>query len=322
MSVSRIGAAILLGTLIGTPGVRGQLSEAASPLDEVFAPFAVVINGDTVALTQIMIGVMPDEHVTIEPLDGGAPIHVTWDDGAATPAGGGSWRGQAPSAPGFSEATIEAGGGSITVTFAVLRPMTDVRDGSLNGYRIGEYRTPGPSRAARYGVPRGFIEATPDDWDRRVSPRFRLGQFLCKDPGDPRYLLVTPELLAKLELILDELVRVGIDGARLNVMSGFRTPAYNRAIGNTTSFSRHLYGDAADIFVDVNGDGDMDDVNGDGRRDIRDARWLADLVERIAGSGLVAEPGSFEPGGLATYRRNAAHGPFVHVDTRGRAARW
>ena len=41
-------------------------------------------------------------------------------------------------------------------------------------------------------------------------------------------------------------------------MSGFRTPQYNKGGGNTggrAGLSRHMYGDAADIFIDSNGDG-------------------------------------------------------------------
>ena len=46
--------------------------------------------------------------------------------------------------------------------------------------------------------------------------------------------------------------------------------------------------------------------------------WLARIVEAV----MADPPWRTEPGGLAVYRRNPAHGPFVHVDTRGRRARW
>jgi len=99
--------------------------------------------------------------------------------------------------------------------------------------------------------------------------------------------------------------------------AGFRTPAYNRAIGNATVYSRHLWGDAADIFVDRDGDGEMDDPNGDGRSSVADARALSALVERVE-----AGDAALRPGGMGVYRRNATHGPFVHVDARGYRARW
>ena len=108
----------------------------------------------------------------------------------------------------------------------------------------------------------------------------------------------------------------GDSAISLAVMSGFRTPAYNAAVGNTTVYSRHLWGDAADVYVDADGNGDMDDLNGDGRSDIQDARVLASWIEEAVASSPVRS------GGLAAYRRTAAHGPFVHVDARGVRARW
>jgi hypothetical protein len=93
---------------------------------------------------------------------------------------------------------------------------------------------------------------------------------------------------------------------------------YNRAIGNG-QHSRHIYGGAADIYVDVSPRDDvMDDLNGDGRFDYRDAQWLYGLADELFG---LPEYGEFR-GGLGVYRRNSVHGPFLHVDARGRRARW
>jgi uncharacterized protein YcbK (DUF882 family) len=102
------------------------------------------------------------------------------------------------------------------------------------------------------------------------------------------------------------------------IMSGYRTPWYNRAIGNVP-YSRHVYGGAADIYIDQSpADGVMDDLNGDGRLDRGDARWLADFIDTMA------RRGDFGPriGGLGVYGRTAAHGAFVHIDVRGNRARW
>ena len=65
-------------------------------------------------------------------------------------------------------------------------------------------------------------------------------------------------------------------------------------------------------------DGTMDDLNGDGRSTIDDARILQDIAERVDRSEY---PGT-RPGGLGSYRRNSVRGPFIHVDARGRSARW
>jgi hypothetical protein len=102
------------------------------------------------------------------------------------------------------------------------------------------------------------------------------------------------------------------------IMSGFRTPAYHRAIGNRTSYSRHLWGDGADIYIDTDGDGIIDDLNRDGRSDIEDARLLASIVGRMENGGAA----DVMPGGLAVYRANPAHGPFVHLDSRRLDISW
>jgi uncharacterized protein YcbK (DUF882 family) len=117
--------------------------------------------------------------------------------------------------------------------------------------------------------------------------------------------------------VLASLNSRGHDVPTLHVMSGYRTPYYNRAIGNTTEYSRHLYGDAADIFVDVDDDQWMDDLTGDGRATEADARYLARLVRGQPTPG----DDRFE-GGLGVYDTAPHRGPFVHVDLRGYHARW
>jgi hypothetical protein len=82
------------------------------------------------------------------------------------------------------------------------------------------------------------------------------------------------------------------------------------------SDSRHQYGDAADVFVDNNGDGRMDDLNHDRRIDWRDAKVIVDAVERVER----AHPDLSGGGGV--YRATRAHGPFAHIDARGKRARW
>jgi hypothetical protein len=77
-----------------------------------------------------------------------------------------------------------------------------------------------------------------------------------------------------------------------------------------------MYGDAADVFVDSDGDGRMDDLNHDGRIDTRDARVIVSAVERV--ERLHPELA----GGVGVYRATRSHGPFVHIDVRGRRARW
>lgn len=196
----------------------------------------------------------------------------------------------------------------------------------LGGYRLGRYPEP-EERGAAYAVPTHLTEVTATQADHRLSEHFRIGQFLCKqEAGWPRYVLVQPRLLQVLEAIVAELARRGQPVRTLAIMSGYRTPAYNRALGNVP-YSRHIYGDAADIFVDEDGDGAMDDLDGNGRLELADALWLRDLIAQLLPAAEVAattagRAGTLPAGGLAAYGATAAHGPFVHVDARGYSARW
>lgn len=284
-----------------------------------FADFAVNVGGVEVSLRVLMLGVDPGTTVPIRAVDAGSTLRVEASSGRLQRGERGGWRWVAPRQAGFHDLVItrRASADTVRLTFAVYRPLADAENGVLNGYRIGAYRPRTANRSVAYEAPSGLIEARPADYDRRVSPNFRLRDFLCKDPGDPRYLLVTPQLLEKLEAVLVGINDAGYATPSLTVMSGFRTPAYNRAIGNTTDFSRHLWGDAADVYVDRDGNGEMDDLNGDGRVDVRDARWLSRVVDSV-----MAGNRNLEPGGLSVYRRNAVRGPFVHIDARGRRARW
>jgi uncharacterized protein YcbK (DUF882 family) len=194
-------------------------------------------------------------------------------------------------------------------------------DGWMGMYRMGYW--PGEQRAegALYGLPSGFIEVTPGNRDLPVSEHFRLRDFLTKDQEHvwPKYLVLRESLLDKLELVMDELRLMGYPVQRLQVMSGFRHPFYNAlgvGAGGRARESRHQYGDAADVFVDNDGDGRMDDLDGDGHATVMDADLIILAVERVE----MAHPEL--TGGIGRYYATHAHGPFVHVDVRGTAARW
>ena len=207
-------------------------------------------------------------------------------------------------------------------TFITLRPFSDKTEGRIGRYRIGFW--PGerrPVRRAGYENPEGFIEVTEENQDTRISEHFRLRDFLTKGQTDvwPKYLVLREDLVDKLELVIADLESHGVQVERMRVMSGFRTPQYNAGGGNTAgraSNSRHMYGDAADVFVDNDGDWRMDDLNGDGRVNTRDASVIRAAVERVER----AYPDL--TGGVGVYRATSAHGPFAHVDVRGYRARW
>ena len=209
-----------------------------------------------------------------------------------------------------------------SLVVVALESFDEIQGARLKGYRVGRWPTSGlAARDARYARPPGFIAVTKENRATSVSKRFRLHDFLTHDQQDvwPKVLVLRPTLLDKLELIGNELERRGLP-SRLHVMSGFRTPQYNEqgvgAKGGRASQSRHMYGDAADVFVDANEDGMMDDLDGDGKVTVKDARVLFAVAE-----GIELEHPDLV-GGLSAYPANSAHGPFVHVDTRGKRARW
>jgi len=217
---------------------------------------------------------------------------------------------------------VRDSGASDHFAFVNLVPFAEKKRGMLGTYRMGSW--PAEQRGAsseRYGNPPGFIRVTPENQDTRVSEHFRLRDFLTKDQTKvwPKYLVLQEGLIDKLELVIGALSQRGITVSRMSVMSGFRTPQYNErgvGAGGRAQNSRHQYGDAADVFVDNDGNGGMDDLNGDGRVTIADARFLAQVVEQVE----QAHPKL--TGGVGVYSATSAHGPFVHVDVRGTRARW
>ncbi|HEX6059423.1 MAG TPA: hypothetical protein VFZ11_10450 [Gemmatimonadaceae bacterium] len=233
----------------------------------------------------------------------------------------------APRQPGVWGVAIQVGQAIKPVadfSLITLRPFSDKRRGRIGLYFIGSWpgeRGRAGARGAQYANPEGFIEVTPENQETRVSEHFRLRDFLTKGQPNvwPKYLVLDLTLVDKLELVLEDLTERGLDVRGVTVMSGFRTPSYNATGGNTAGraeLSRHMYGDAADIFIDADGNGVMDDLNGDRRVTIADARVLLAAVERVEREhpALV--------GGAGVYAAGPGHGPFIHIDTRGYRARW
>jgi hypothetical protein len=202
-----------------------------------------------------------------------------------------------------------------------LTPISERHRGRIGLYYIGTWPTERGRRRAGYVTPSGFIEVTPENQDTPVSDHFTLGDFLTHDQEDvwPKYLVLDLRLVDKLELVLQDLEEHGYTTAGVHVMSGFRTPQYNVHGGDPTgraTLSRHMYGDASDIFIDNDGNGWMDDLNHDGKLDIKDAEVILAAVDRVEQEhpGLV--------GGAGVYRADGGHGPFIHIDVRGYRARW
>ena len=306
--------AVLLALLFCAPAAAG---EAFTP---GYAAVPFHIDGLRVPYAVFSWFVLPGKPIEIEPdPSANETLSLHSDHGVLRKtAKGWRWTGKTPGGP--YPLRIRRNGLEIAVVnLFVMTPGDRVRDGMLDDYRIGAYPKEPLNGLSIYHQPEGFIKVTEENRGAVVSPHFTLGQFISKQSeGWPHYLLLRPRLLLKLELIVEMLNAEGIRTDGLHVMSGYRTPYYNQSIGNVP-YSRHVWGGAADIFVDADPeDGLMDDLNGDGHSDLQDAAFLADLIDK-----RFAEPDVENlVGGLAKYKANTHHGPFVHVDVRGYRARW
>jgi len=185
---------------------------------------------------------------------------------------------------------------------------------SQTGYTLGDYPSPKTApKSGTYTHPHSLVELHQHNLKEPISSHFKLGQFMCKqDAGWPRYAVIKRPLVVMLENIVTLLNNKGINASTLAVLSGYRTPSYNAGLANA-QYSRHIYGDAADVYVDADGDGFMDDLNGDGLVSVEDAQLLANLIATLPGA---------QQSGIGVYPATSNHGPFVHVDTRGYKARW
>jgi len=207
-----------------------------------------------------------------------------------------------------------------TFSFITLMPWTRKLGTEINGYNVGWWPAERRAMPTNYDNPIGFVEVTPLNVNTQLSEHFHLRDFVTHDQPSvwPKYVVLREDLLDKLELVLETLQGEGIPANRAVVLSGFRSPQYNqRGFDEGMAFaSRHQYGDAADIIIDSNGDGRMDDMNRDGIVDFRDTDVINRAVERVEWRfpDLV--------GGLGLYHAIGPSGPFAHIDVRGKRARW
>jgi hypothetical protein len=279
-------------------GIRGH--QVRQPLFSVFAT-----PGE-----KLRIGLLPYAQVKLT---------LTVDGKTAGERADNGWVFAAPAQPGmYTLRVFRADSGDESLLHLwVAQPVAAQELETLQGYRIGKY-PPARANRANYEPPAGMIEVTAENIDSRLSEHFTLRQFVCKQASAyPKFVVVQESLLLLLERLLAQVKSSGFDIDTFGIISGYRTPWYNRSIGNV-KYSRHVYGDAMDIFIDADGNGRMDDLNRDGVHDMADIQLFYDWVE-----ALKALPENFAlVGGVGRYQRNSRHGGFVHVDTRGYRARW
>ena len=151
-----------------------------------------------------------------------------------------------------------------------------------------------------------------------VSTHLKLGDFLTRDGQSevwPKYVALNPRLLDKLELVLAKVgqhahlaATAGVEReVAFDVHSGFRTPAHNNGVWRAALDSRHEQGDAADVAIDADGDGQVT---------LKDERLVERAVEQVE------EEHPDLVGGLGLYTSKNYHTPYVHIDARGKRSRW
>lgn len=126
--------------------------------------------------------------------------------------------------------------------------------------------------------------------DQSLSSNFSLYEFSCKDkdktPVPKEYLENVKELAKNLQIIRDEV------GKPIEIISGYRTPEYNKNVGGASK-SQHMLAKAADI-----------KVSGVTSEEIKT------VIFKLIDDGKISQ------GGVGSYPG------FVHYDVRGVKARW
>ena len=123
---------------------------------------------------------------------------------------------------------------------------------------------------------------------KQLTKNFNLSEFRCRDGSDvPDEFMPNVQRLAEnLQVLRDHL------GKPIHVISGYRSPKYNRKIGGARR-SQHMSASAGDI-----------KIKGMTPKEVKEA------IE-----GLISK-GEMVQGGVGLYTT------FVHYDVRGRKARW
>ncbi len=314
--MTRCKRAVELALACSVVAVAAAVAADESPAGERFRARSLTYQYDEGA-----IFAMPGEKI---PLSVSAPVtrlhSIDARQGGLTATGPNRWTWEAPAKPGLYEIKVKNPAGSTIADFSafVMVPATAVQKGVLNNFQIGFYPDTPLKGNPIYIPPKGFIEVTRDNEDAKVSENFRIKQFLTKQAGGyPKYVVIDERLVFLLEAIGRHLESHGWDADDIFVMSGYRTPFYNKQLDDT-KYSLHQWGRAADIFLDKDENGVMDDFNKDKVLSKDDAVALASVLESLA---ISAELSGFI-GGIGIYGSTSAHGPFVHVDTRPWKARW
>jgi len=293
-----------------------MMCTTASAYENGKAGFSIEVNGEVNPYEIFSIFVLPKSEISIA---GQNNLMITSDEVKVLVNEPKKWKLLAPEKSGAYRVNInDVNSNSIQLNVLVLTPLSEKKGEYLNNYRIGHYPSKPLNGNPIYNKPKGFFEVTEENQYMLLTPHFTLSQFVCKQTESfPKYLIVRELLLLKLEYLLEKVNQNGHEIETFGFISGYRTPYYNKLINNV-QYSRHVYGGAADIYVNPNNQGGMDDLNDDGSIDEEDVRLFYNIVEAEFGKPSYDK---FK-GGLGFYRKNSRHNGFIHVDVRGWKARW
>lgn len=102
-----------------------------------------------------------------------------------------------------------------------------------------DYTYPEPyDGSPQYAVPERYVVIDDIDPDLAIAPNFVVSEYLSSAKGP--YGILQDHMTAHLQDVRDAI------GGPLTVNSGYRNPAYNASVGGV-EYSRHQYGDAADL---------------------------------------------------------------------------
>gem|GEM_PF-3776234 len=136
---------------------------------------------------------------------------------------------------------------------------------------------------------------------------------LPRPPRATKIFTLSYETIINFDTIID-LTRLKTPFIKVTVLSFYRTPDYNRSIG-ASPFSRHIYGDGIDWFIDENPVNDeMDDLNKDGKVTKEDGKPFVQSIIKLVSERTI------EPCGIGVYFTKK--GASLHYDSRGHLARW
>ncbi|MFW6252041.1 MAG: peptidase M15A [Halanaerobium sp.] len=308
----------LLGLLI----LSGSVNSLA--FSEEHADFSVEYEDLKIPLKTFSVFVLPGEEIKFKIAEEDRDQKYQIELGEKTFESESSFTWNAHPESGHYEAAIKEKNSSdsdskIKINVFVLHPREEKEGQYLEDFRIGNYPEIPEDKKDNYSKPKGFLKIDKSVLDLNLTPHFKMEQFLTNQSEKlPQFIAIQESLLLKLELFLAEVNKAGYQADTFGIVSIYRTPYFNKELGNNTDFSRHIFGDAADIYIDNTGDDWMDDLNGDGESNKADADLLADLAIEFDQK----EKFSDLQGGVCSYKGNGVRGSFIHIDARGFHTTW